>query len=392
LGARLVRREREWRVWFWAALALAGFVLMLGQNTPLALFLFRVPPFNLFRGAARHAFEFTLAISLLSAYGWDAVSSWRENREAAAGSSTRRALIAGVALLSLSLLTGLLWMRDIASSPVAYMELFFYPPAYSANRYLLWKLCFSILGVAATWLLLRANRSFQFRMPLLYFMMALVCFVEPAIMVSRWWWPTLKPAGRFTAVSPVTKRLQADSSAANRVYTHVYPMVEEYEASPHLEPANLTMLSGLDNVAGNEPLILDRYSRALGDVYIDAVKTRPGYPTDGTLFASESHVLDLLNTGFVVSYPHLATEPIGAEPNREIRINPRDLSIALAPGKSVTLKGAAAPADTLALVTATAWSAEAVDGTEAARVRLISGDGRVIERSLRLGEHTAEWS
>lgn len=392
VGMMLARREREWRVVFWFAIALLGFLLMLGQNTPLTAIFYRLPPFNLFRGAARHAFEFTFAISLLSAYGWDAISSWVENLEVGASSSTRRSVFVAGAFLLLALLTGVLWMRDVAGSAVAYMELFFYPPKYPAARYLLWKFSFSLFCIVGMWLLLRVHKSFRFRLPLLYLMIALVCFVEPAIMVSRWWWPTLKPASRFTAVSPATRRLQSNSSAENRVYTHVYPMVEEYEDSPHLEPANLTMLHGLDNVAGNEPLILDRYSRALGDVYIDAVKTRPGYPTDVTLFDSESHVLDLLNTGFVVSYPYQATEPIGPEPTREIRINPRDLSITVDPGKSVTLKGAAAEADTLALVTATAWSAEAVDGAEVARVRLISAEGKVIERSLLLGKDTAEWS
>lgn len=388
----LVRREREWRVVFWSAIALLGFLFMLGQNTPVAAIFFRLPPFNLFRGAARHAFEFTFAISLLSAYGFDAISGWVENREVAASSATRRAVLVACAFLLLALLTGVLWMRDVATSAVAYMELFFYPPTYPVPRYLLWKFSFSLFCIIGTWLVLRFNRSFRFRLPLLYLIIALVCFVEPAIMVSRWWWPTLKPASRFTAVSPVTRRLQSNSSAENRVFTHVYPMVEEYEDSPRLEPANLTMLHGLDNVAGNEPLILDRYSRALGDVYIDAVKTRPGYPTDWTLFDSQSHVLDILNTGFVVSYPYQATEPIGLEPVREIRINPRDLSITVEPGKSITLKGAAAEADTLALVTATAWSAEAVDDTEVARVRLISPEGKVIERSLRVGKDTAEWS
>lgn len=390
-GSMWFQRQRDWRIFFWAVIAVAGLLLMLGQNTPLAALLFRLPPFNLFRGAARHAFELTFAISLLSAYGWDAINTWVANREIPIA-GRNRAVVVSCVLLALSLLIALLWMRDIANFQVGYMELFFYPPKYPAMRYLSWKLGLSLACVLGTWYLLRVGDSSRFRVPLVQVMIGLVCFVEPAIMVSRWWWPTLKPASRFTAVSPATKRLQSYSPTENRVYTHVYPMVEEYDDPPHLEPANLTMLHGLNNVAGNEPLILDRYSRALGDVYIDAVKTRPGYPTDGTLFESQSHVLDLLNTSFVVSYPFLATEPLKHQPGQEIKINPRELALTVEPGKAVTLRGAAAEADTLALVTATAWSAEAVDGTEVARVRLTSAQGRVIERSLLLGKDTAEWS
>ncbi|MCU1264983.1 MAG: hypothetical protein JWM21_1301 [Acidobacteria bacterium] len=378
------------RIIFWSAVAMLGFTLMLGENTPVASVLYHIPPFNLFRGAARHAFEFTFSVSILSAYGWDKVDEWSIARE---HRTSRRSpwLYWGVAFLILALAAGLLWVRDISQVPVGYMEIFYYPPQFSESRYLFWKLSFSFLTIVAAWCLLKAPGSRR-RGGLLLSTIAVACFFEPAIMASRWWWPTLKPASRFTAVSQPTNLLRNYPPAENRIYTHVYPMVEEYADPPRLEPANLTMLYGLQNVAGNEPLILDRYSRALGDVYIDAVKTRPGYPSDPTLLTSTSHVLDLLNTRFLVSYANLATEPWTLIERDGIRIDPRDLGITVEPGKTITLKGVAAAADTLALITATAWSAEAVDGTEVARVRLISPHGRVIERLLRVGIDTAEWA
>src|SRR5205823_7441386 len=232
--------------------------------------------------AARHAFEFTFALSVLSAYGWDAVCQWVSHRAhppAVAGHDSGRSFYLGLILLVFALAVGLLWTRDVAGTPVAYLEIFYYPPKYFESRYLFWKTSFSLLTILAAWQLLRVPSSRR-SLPLLSATIAVACFFEPAIMVSRWWWPTLKPAARFTAVSPVTAMLQAYPHADNRVYTRVYPMIEEYADPPRLEPANLTMLHGLDNVAGNEPLIIDRYSRALGDVYIDAVKTRPGYPSD----------------------------------------------------------------------------------------------------------------
>jgi hypothetical protein len=385
-----LRNHRDWRMFFWMGVAAVGFLLMLGQNAPVAALVFRVPPFNLFRGAARHAFEVTLGLSLLSAFGWDAAREWFSKRAVTRGES-KRTILVGTALLIASFSIGLLWIRDISQHPVAYLEVFYYPPKYSESRYLLWKLSFLLLCFAGTWFLLQLRSSWKSK-SLLTVMIALACFVEPAIMVSRWWWPTLKPASRFLAKSPATNRLQSFPATENRIYTHVYPMVEEFSDLPHLEPANLTMLYGLDNVAGNEPLIIDRYSRALGDVYIDAVKTRPGYPGDSTLFESQSHVLDLLNTSFVVSYPFLATEPIDRPTRGDVMFHPRDLTLSVEPGKNITLKGAAAEADTLILVTSTAFSAEAVDGTEVARVRLISSRGKVIERPLLLGIDTAEWA
>ena len=101
-------------------------------------------------------------------------------------------------------------------------------------------------------------------------------------MAARWWWPTLKPASRFTTASPTTQFLQKYPAEQNRVYSFVYPFIEEYVAEPRLEPSNLTILHGLHNVAGYEPLILERYSRALGDTYVEAVRTRPGYAVTRT--------------------------------------------------------------------------------------------------------------
>jgi hypothetical protein len=384
--AGMLSSPREWRVFFWCAIAALGFALMLGENTPIANLLYHIPPFNLFRGAARHAFEFTFATSVLSAYGWDKVNEWLSRRPA-----RPRSLYFGLAFLVLGLAAGVLWVRDVARVPVDYMEIFYYPPAFPEARYLIWKLSFSLFTLGAIWQLFKVQRA-RLSVALLIATIAVACFFEPSIMVSRWWWPTLKPASRFTAVSQPTTLLRNYPPAENRIYTHVYPMVEEYASPPRLEPANLTMLSGLQNVAGNEPLILERYSRALGDVYIDAVKTRPGYPSDPTLLTSTSHVLDLLNTGFLVSYSDLATEPATPVERDGVRFAERDLDIRIDPGQSMSLEGVAASADTLALVTATAFSAEAGDGTVVGRMRLVSRDGRTVESQLRLGLETAEWA
>ena len=396
--------RRDWRVFLWSAVAALGFTLMLGENTPVASVFYHIPPFNLFRGAGRHAFEFTFAISVLSACGWDAISDWTSRRErlselpAVAGGPRSflkdvrgRSLYFGVTFLVLALGTGVLWTIDMAKVSVGYMEIFYYPPKFPEARYLLWKLSFSLLTLCAAWQLFKVHRA-RLRVALLLATIAVACFFEPSIMVSRWWWPTLKPASRFTAVSQPTALLRNYPPEENRIYTHVYPMVEEYSDPPRLEPANLTMLYGLQNVAGNEPLILDRYSRALGDVYIDAVKTRPGYASDPTLFDSSSHVLDLLNTRFLVSYPDLATEPATPTWKEGIRFSVRDLDTTLKPGQAITLKGVAANADTLALVTSTAFSASEPDGAEVAKVRLFSPAGQMVESSLRIGIDTAEWA
>ncbi|MGH9944606.1 MAG: hypothetical protein ACRD9R_19845 [Pyrinomonadaceae bacterium] len=65
--------RRDPRILFWLVLAVVASVLMLGANTPLYRLVYRIPLFNLFRVPARHCFEWMFAISILSAYGWDAL-------------------------------------------------------------------------------------------------------------------------------------------------------------------------------------------------------------------------------------------------------------------------------------------------------------------------------
>src|SRR5206468_3923261 len=50
-------RVRDARFWFWLAVAVVGFLLMLGTNTPLHQLVYRVPVLNQFRVSSRHTFE-----------------------------------------------------------------------------------------------------------------------------------------------------------------------------------------------------------------------------------------------------------------------------------------------------------------------------------------------
>jgi hypothetical protein len=116
----------------------------------------------------------------------------------------------------------------------------------------------------------------------------------------------------------------------------------------------------------------------------------PGAP-DPTVFDDRSHVLDLLNTTFVAAFANLATTP---EPELEkdgVQLSARDLNHSLRPGETVTLRAQAA-ADTLALVTSLAHSADVADGHPVARLRLFTSEGQVVERALRAGEDTSEWA
>jgi hypothetical protein len=63
------------RALFWLGVAVLGGLLMLGDGTPLYRLAYHIPPINLFRIAWRHAFELTLGVSMLAAFGWDALGA-----------------------------------------------------------------------------------------------------------------------------------------------------------------------------------------------------------------------------------------------------------------------------------------------------------------------------
>ncbi|HEX8457231.1 MAG TPA: YfhO family protein, partial [Pyrinomonadaceae bacterium] len=415
--------RRDPRVLFWAATALVSFVFILGQHTPVYGWLYHVPVVNSFRVPSRFAFVWTFAAAILAAYGWDALVTRArattdmraETTDTRARETTGTRALAGrrnvalvCGLFAASALVGFFWWRETvrtavtdfdarAGVPRAWTEGFWYA-GLPVSSYLVWKLAFTVLTLLLVWRTMRIDAT-RARTLALTCVLALVCFVEPFIFVSNCWRPFAKSRARFEATSHVTRLLQAKTQANSgepsppaRVYTRVKLFAEEFNATPRFDPPNLTALYGLENAGGYEPLILERYSRALGNVHLDAASPLPGFAPNLALFDARSHLLDLLGVRFVVN----AEMPTGAPAvEREgVRFNPDELATELRPGESISLEvtPAAATADTLALVTSMSNSATVADGATVAQVLIHTKDGRVFERHLRAGRDTAEWA
>src|SRR5262249_39069649 len=73
-------KPREGRVLFWLCFTAVACVLMMCPYSPLGPALYHIPVINRFRIPSRHAFEWTFGLSILSAYGWDALKGLIENR------------------------------------------------------------------------------------------------------------------------------------------------------------------------------------------------------------------------------------------------------------------------------------------------------------------------
>lgn len=384
------RRARDdARPLFWLAVTLGSFALMLGSNTPFYQLVYRIPLLNRFRVPSRHAFEWTLALSVLSAYGWDALAAriaLRRRRRIFTHQRVTNIVAAWVLLLA-GTLVGILWRQAVllpegVKAPDAVLP---------ESAYLIWKGAFVLLCGLAVGRGMNLS-SVRQRACLLLSAIAVTCFFERSAVIGRWWGNLSLPARRYAVIAPTTRYLQQFPPEQNRIYTRVELFSEEFNIPPRLDPTNLSAIYGQHNVAGYEPLVLERYSRALGGISLDGVMPRPGFNPNFSLFTSRSHVLDLLNTTYVVSYTELGTSYRQPMMNEGIIFASSDLSCELEAGATKSFITPSTDADTLALVTNMSNAGELKQGEVVATVRLYSEDGRVIERALRAGEDTAEWA
>ena len=376
------------RIWFWLLVAIVSFLLLLGSNTPLHRVVYWIPVLNQFRVPSRHTFEFTLSVSILAAFGWDWIVSLVKTTSEQ--TSRRRNIAVALILLTTSIVIGVLWWKATAKPPVPHPTIY---TGLSESSYWLWKMSFTTATVLLiAWCTVRLNPS-TLRTTLLGASILISCFAEPAATVSCWWGRLLSlSAARLQLVSPTTRLLQQSPPSQNRVYTRTELFTDEFKTPPRLESPNLHVLHGLHNIGGIEPLVLERFSRALGGVGPDAVTPLSGYPRNNDdIFSARSHVLDLLNTTHVVSFTNLKTfeDP---EFTDVIGTSAADVGAVAAPFETVKLIGPSGPTNQLVLVTSLANSVDVPQGAVVALIHLKLEDGGVKEFRMHAGVDTSEWA
>lgn len=386
IAVAIRRPARHAHVIFWFVLAVVVW-LLLTASTPITQIFNHVPIFRSFQNPLRHSFEWAFAAAILSAYGWDYLQERAGAKWGQQSFRQRTVLIVVAALSLMSVVVAAQWWREATLAPASTRPTLV---TLLESRYMLWKISFTLLSLAVVWFGQQIAGARSRRLILLS-MIALACFVEPHISVWQWWRPFAKPSVRYSTPGEATRFLRQFPPEDNRVYTRVNRFLEESTMAPRLDPANVTALYNLHNVAGAEPLMLDRYSRALGNVLDDTVSPRYGSSPNLALFGPRSHVLDLLNTGFVVSYAGLVTHPDFLLVKDGVT-HSRNLNLEVRPGASITLAGVAGSGDTLSLVSVLSGAADVTQDSEVARVRVFAKDGRTVERGLRAGVDTAEWA
>jgi hypothetical protein len=103
------------QIFFWAAVALIAFVLVLGDSTPFYKLMYRVPIYNLFRASARNWLEVNFAVSVLSAFFIQFISTDAELQR----SHYLNVAQVGIGAIILSVLLILLFGDNLQSTPQA---------------------------------------------------------------------------------------------------------------------------------------------------------------------------------------------------------------------------------------------------------------------------------
>ena len=382
-GAKL-SGVRDARFWFWFGTAIVAFVLMLGTNTPFYHVVFRIPVLNQFRVPSRHTFEWTMAICLLAAYGWDSLRVLL-----ARGRPRRLEFPLAIALFVILFVMSTIWWHVTISPPTTNLTIFTGLPE---RYYWLWKLLVTPVVFVVAWLCLKHGADRR-RTVLLTATVLLSFFVEQSATISCWWGERLSlDAARLQLTSPTTRYLQNFAPEQNRVYSRVELFSEEFNSHPRLEAPNLTAVYGLQDLAGMEPLIFERYSRALGGVGPDSVTPRAGFGSNQDLFDVHSHVLDLLNATHVVSFTNLKPFEDALTLKDGIGVADADLGITLPPGSTAELPAFGCDGDEVVAVASLANSVASPDGAPVARLRLHKTNEGVVDLILRAGSETSEWA
>jgi hypothetical protein len=388
IGAALVlnKSKRDPHVVFWVTVAAISGLLMLGANTPLYGLFYYIPIVNAFRGAARHSFEWTFALGVLAAYGWDATANYLKTKS----DNTRayRAFVAPASIFVATVIVGFLWVKDTPLRNV------FTDGDVSSREahYLIWKALFTSLACAGIPLCMRIGPT-TLRTAGLCLWIFVACFFEPYINQTRWWGKYTLTADRMTRISPTARWLQQYSPEENRIYTRVRLLDGQIDPERlDIDAPNQPVLAGLHNVAGYEPMILQRYSRALGGVGMDGVTIQGAVVPSDSPLDMRSHALDLLNTRFLVTYSNMTIDRDELVEKGEIGFAKSDLPADLLKDGELSFGKASCEGDTLALVTTMADSAAIENGTPIARAEIRAANGQTIARDILAGVHTSEWA
>src|SRR5436190_22943068 len=138
--------------------------------------------------------------------------------------------------------------------------------------------------------------------------------------------------------------------------------------------------------------MLQRFSRAMGNIGLDTSQLRHGLSSDGNLFESDSHVLDILNTKYTTTFWDLGNSLDPAVERNNVNFAATAAPIRLRPRETALFSVHNVQTDSLAIVSSLAYANNTPQGEIIARIKLRTSNGNAVDREFRAGTDTAEWA
>lgn len=371
----LAGRRREPQVWFWGGMAAVALLLSFGAFLPFGIWqiFHRLPVFNLFRASARHMFEFTFCLGILSGLG----ATWL--MRAGTGSVMRIARIGSI-VMAILMAIGVVVYLFLADSLVA--ELPRSPLAGSlSNPEVLFPLLILIITLAAVWFGILQRDLFGKSAVVAVLLLDLMVFGH----FFNWRVTTFSINEKIADSPPVSfiKSRENDHSSFRIISHSPRPFTKNYEG---LNYPNVSIARGLQSVNGYDALRLMRMTSVAGEMTLD------GLVTDQNVFGADHKGLDLLNVRYLLRERPGELNPEEAFITEGIFFfkPPKDLQFK--PGTRIEMPLGEVTATEIAIISNMANSTPLEDGTPVLRIRLRTSDGRTIEREVQAGRDTAEWA
>jgi hypothetical protein len=366
---------------FWAGTALAALLLALGDATPLAGLLFRVPVWRQFRVPGRHALELTFSIAVLAGLGWSALEKSGAKQRirslvvALGGIATAMAVAVGL-VLSLVPIAERASGRN-PSPPFAVDSL--------ANP-AIW-VPFLVLLLSAP-ILFFWSRNPARRSPLLLALLVVDLGQFSFFFEWRYGSPKLAELEGPAELVPLARRFALDGE-------RVLPLRGAHQKGP---APNRSRIWGFSNASGYNPLLLDSYSRL--------ARIETSGPADPTLLEPSDRALDLLAVRWLFlpmgtnlsRLPDAGRSGGGMVERAGARWSAEELRFEIGRGCNperpldLRLPAPGEPVGRIAVVSSLACSARLPDGSPVVRIHFDTRGDASRSIDLAAGRDSAEWA
>ncbi len=366
--ALLAGRREDRRVLFWAAVAVTGLVLAVGDATPLVRLTHRLPVYGLLRAPGRNALEWSFAVAVLAGYGTAAVE---RKRVSWASFGAAVALVALVVALGYA---QLFWgepspLRQLAAAYGVEAARIASPLTNGALGMPL------MTGALALALVAVAISKAGTRLAAGLIVLAVALDAGSFGWAGYW-------NGRGVSAAALTPSPEAELVAARAREAGTRVAWLPGTLSPTLAP-NLTTLWGIPSVAGYTPLVPRRVANLLGITASGGLTLSPD-PGDRSF--------DVAGASPVVAPAEPAANVTAAQPFAD-----DDLHVFLSPAGDSLMRaafGLPAPmaATRVALVSELGDSVAIPQGAEVAELDVVYAGGRRERHPIIAGRDTAEFA